>query len=153
MAGVVSLRAVVNEIESLIQNTRGFLNRRTGELCSFTDEHISRAEEGNDDELAEWEAEVIEKLREVLGASEWIELPAPDRDEEYRTIERFCWNQREGQLRDELLSAIQGRGAFRRFFDLVKRNRMLEAWDNFHRKTIEEEVDGWLQANDIPYGP
>ena len=53
MAAVVSLRAVVDEIEFQLNETRGFLNKQTGELYSGTNEDVDRAEHVDDEELEE----------------------------------------------------------------------------------------------------
>jgi hypothetical protein len=153
MAAVVSLRAVVDEIEFQLNETRGFLNKQTGELYSGTNDDLARAENGDDEELLDWEVELVEKLREILGSSDWIELPTPDTHEEYRLMERFCWECCEGRLRDELMAAITGRGAFRRFKDGIRQFKVEEAWYTFHRKAIEEETAAWLESQGIEYVP
>ena len=50
MEAVVCLAELVDELELLAEGRRGFINRRTGELYSTTDELLSKAEEGDDEE-------------------------------------------------------------------------------------------------------
>jgi hypothetical protein len=68
-------------------------------------------------------------------------------------MERFCWECCEGRLRDELMAAITGRGAFRRFKDGIRQFKVEEAWYTFHRKAIEEETAAWLESQGIEYVP
>jgi hypothetical protein len=121
MAALVSLRAVADEMDLLGDETHAFLNRQTGELYSTTSELLERAEEGDDDDLLGWETEIIAKLREVLGSPDWLNLPGRDTRDDYRIMERFCLERTEGDLQDELLRAIDGRGAFRWFRDVIHR--------------------------------
>jgi hypothetical protein len=153
MAAVVSLRAVVDEIEVLPPEWRGFLNVRTGELYSASLDDLSNAEEGEDEELLDWEVEDVEKLRAVLASGDWVELPTRDSHEDYRIMERFCLERCEGGVQDELLRAIDGRGAFRYFRDTVRRHGIEKNWYAFRHEVVAEEVVGWLEANGIEYGP
>jgi hypothetical protein len=161
MAAVVSLRAVVDQIEIQPQEWRGFLNIRTGELFSASSDDFSAAEEGeeeavregDDEEFLASDVEDIEKLREILASSDWIELPARESHEDYRTMERFCLKRCEGRVQDDLLRAIDGRGAFRYFRDTVRRHGIEKAWYAFRDEVVAEEVAGWLEANEIEFGP
>jgi len=149
----VSLRAVVDEMEMLLEGTHVFLNRLTGELFGATEDMIDQAESEDDDDedLPDWEIETVQRLREVLGASEWLELPRQSTHEGYHVMERFCRERCEGDLQEDLLSAIQGRGAFRRFKDLVHDRGVHEAWYAFERERLTEEARGWLEANEIAF--
>jgi hypothetical protein len=161
MAAVVSLRAVVDQIEIQPQEWRGFLNIRTGELFSASSDDFSAAEEGeqeeeevgDDEEFLASDVEDIEKVREILASSDWVELPARESREDYRTMERFCLERCEGRVQDDLLRAIDGRGAFRYFQDTVRRHGIEKAWYAFRDQAVAEEVAGWLEANEIEYGP
>jgi hypothetical protein len=150
----VSLHDVVEEMDMLGGEIgiRSFLNRRTGEIYGGTPDQISAAEESDDaEEFPDWEAEVIRRLQEVLDSPDWLELPERDSREDYRIMERFCLERCEGFLQDELLSAITGRGAFRRFKDALHRHGIQEAWYAFRRQELAVEARAWLEANDIAF--
>jgi hypothetical protein len=57
----------------------------------------------------------------------------------------------EPRARSELLRAIQGRGAFRRFKDLAGRLGLLEAWYEHQRKQLEVIAIDWCRENGISY--
>jgi hypothetical protein len=150
MAAGVSLRELAEEMELLNDEMHPFLNRRTGELYSTTTDILSRAEEGDDAEL-EWEIEIFEKIREILPSVDWLDVPRRDSHEDYKTMERFCLERCEGQLQEKLLSAIEGKGAFRRFKDCIDASGIREAWSEFRREALMKDAQMWLEAKDIPY--
>src|SRR5262245_36167935 len=115
MPAVISLDALVGELELLGEEMHGFLNRRTGELYGGTSELLRKAEESDDEELLDWEVEMVAKLREILESEDWLDLPTRNTHEDYRIMERFCLECCEGRVQEDLLSAISGRGAFGRF--------------------------------------
>jgi hypothetical protein len=161
----VSLRAVTDESELLGQGMRSFLNRQTGELYSTTDDLLSSVEEAgieddedenedeDDDDLLDLEPEEVEKLREILGSPDWLELPTRDSHDDYRIMKAFCLERCEGDVQDELLRAISGRGAFRWFRDVIHRHGLTDAWYAFRREELAAEVAGWLEAHEIAYEP
>jgi hypothetical protein len=152
----VSLNAVVDEMEMLggEADLHAFLNRTTGELYGGTADQLATAEEtDDDDDLLEWEAEMIRRLRDVLASVDWLELPRRDAHEDYRVMERFCLERTEGLLQEELLAAIAGRGAFGRFKDAVHRHGIRDGWYAFRREWIAAEAAAWLDAHGISYRP
>ena len=55
------------------------------------------------------------------------------------------------RLRSELLDAISGKGAFRRFKDTI-RHRGIEAdWHRFHDEALAAIARSWLEHNEIAY--
>jgi hypothetical protein len=153
MPHLVSLHAVVDEMETLGEGTHVFLNRLTGELFSATDDMIDDAEseDEDDEDLPGWEVETVQRLREILGSDQWLELPRQSSHEDHHIMERFCRESCEGDVQEELLSAIQGRGAFRRFKDLVHRRGVQDAWYAFRQERLAEEAKAWLDTNEIAF--
>jgi hypothetical protein len=151
MATPVSLRQIVDELEISTDGCQIYLNRQTGETFGATDEELAAAEEDADEELPDWQAEAVAKLREVLASADWLELPTRDGREDYRCMENFCLERCAGRLQDELLAAIRGRGAFGRFKDALSRHGLLESWDRYRRDELAREAAAWLEVNGIAY--
>jgi hypothetical protein len=153
MANVVSLRAVADELDFMGHEARAFLNRHTGELYSVTDELLSRVEDedADDEDLLGWELEEVGKLREILGSDDWLMLPARDTHDDYRIMESFCLERSEDDLRQELLEAIRGRGAFRWFRHVIEQRGIKDAWYAFRRAALEEAAAEWLESHGIAY--
>jgi hypothetical protein len=54
-------------------------------------------------------------------------------------------------LREDLLDALRGRGAFGRFQDLARRRGLLDDWHAFRDRRLAEFVAGWLRSQGIAY--
>src|SRR6478736_9650663 len=68
--------------------------------------------------------------------------------EQYRWMERFIPMVEEGELRDQLTSAIDGKGAFRRFKDvLMSFGTERERWFAFRSERLRIFMEAWLNAH------
>jgi hypothetical protein len=54
-------------------------------------------------------------------------------------------------VRDELLTAIHGRGAFRAFKDAVHRHGLQESWCRYRASAVAHIAMAWLDEHDIAY--
>lgn len=70
---------------------------------------------------------------------------------EYSIMENFCFSLDNEKIMNELLYAIRGRGAFRRFKDKVQRLGIQQQWDNFREEAFKEIAIEWCEYNNIPY--
>lgn len=80
--------------------------------------------------------------------------PVSSRDQ-YRWMERFIETTEDAELRDRLTAAIDGKGAFRRFKDvLLSYPDERERWFQFRQDLLKVEMDGWLASLNIePVAP
>ena len=70
--------------------------------------------------------------------------------EQYRWMERFIATVEEGPLRQKLLQSIDGKGAFRRFKDvLVSFPVDRERWFAFRSERLRTCMEGWLEAQGV----
>ena len=70
--------------------------------------------------------------------------------EQYRWMERFIPMVEEGDLRDQLISAIDGKGAFRRFKDvLMTYGTERERWFAFRSERLRVFMEAWLTAHGL----
>jgi hypothetical protein len=74
--------------------------------------------------------------------------------EQYRWMERFIQMLDPGDLRDELTLAIDGRGAFRRFKDVLMVNAPeRERWFAFRSERLRVFMEAWLEAHALQAVP
>ena len=72
----VNLQDVVAEMDALSDEHKAYINRKTGELITITDEEARLAEDSeSEDDLPDWQAEMMPKVREVLDSPDFISLP------------------------------------------------------------------------------
>ena len=70
--------------------------------------------------------------------------------EQYRWMERFIPMVEEGELRDQLSAAIDGKGAFRRFKDvLMTYGTERERWFAFRSERLRVFMEAWLSAHGL----
>ena len=148
----VSLRKVAEEIGTLPNDEWSVhLNRKTGELFTMTVEDARAIEDPDDPTLEDWQKEELPKIREVMESADWVVLPSKFDIHEYAIMEQFCRNLPDGSEREVLQDAIHGRGAFRRFKDLVHRCGIHQQWYDYRDREVERIVADWLDEKGIAY--
>ena len=102
----VKLGVILDAIEMADDNYTYFLDLETGESVFLADELITGLDnEGLEDEIEE-------------SPERYLRLPTKFEIHEYHIMEEFIWTLK-GEKADKLERAIRGRGAFRRFKDMV----------------------------------
>jgi hypothetical protein len=147
MSVVVSLRDIVTEMVEVGDDQTAFLNRRTGELLSLSDEQRYLLENGHPSRLPDEQR----RLQEALETGDLLELPSAFERHEYSIVDRFCHSIKDGDVRDQLLAAIRGKRAFRDFTAAVRGFSLEGAWVSFRDQAFEEIALSWLEANGIAY--
>ena len=149
----VQLKAVVNEMETGTEEWRAFINRKTGELASFSGDIISAVEDEEEasDLTPEWELEVWQACRRVLDDADFIRLPTQYDIHEYDIMKRFCLSRDDDGERDLLLDAIAGRGAFRMFKSTIHRRGIEQEWYSYRDAALRRIAAEFLEAEGIPY--
>jgi len=154
MGILVSLRQVAEELEALPDEWTAYIHRETGELYSFSDEEAAQAEgedEEDEDERADWEKESLAKAAEILNSEAWIALPSKFEINEWEIMRDFAQSQTDREAAENLLRAIQGRGAFRYFKDKVNQYGLRDEWFEFKGRSLEEIAREALEEAGIPF--
>src|SRR4029078_4333768 len=89
MSAVIAVKDIVEALDMTGDEVMHYLNPDTGEIRTVTSEEEILLENDEED-LLEWQQEMIASVREVLESDRW--LPLPDRFEinEWSTMERFA---------------------------------------------------------------
>jgi hypothetical protein len=64
-------------------------------------------------------------------------------------MEEFSEPVESGRIRNELLHAVHGAGAFRNFKDTLRRHRIEKAWFAFRAEALREIAIDWCEENDV----
>ncbi len=148
----VSLRDVVDALDMASDTLSLYLNRKTGEIVSLTEDTILMVDDDDDlDGISEWEREEILRARDVRDSDDYIGLPGRYEIDEYRIMEDFCYSLEDEGLKGDLLYTIDGRGAFRRFKDAIHRLGIEKDWYKYRDGKLKEIAADWLEANGIPF--
>jgi len=77
----------------------------------------------------------------------------PDKFEihEYSIMERFCLSLSDEELQDQLLHAIRGSGAFRRFKNAIYRKEIQDDWYRFRDQALKRIAIDFLESEGIAW--
>jgi len=100
----------------------------------------------------DWQKEMMleaDRIEQGYG-TRYIRVERDEPYDDYRTMERFVDTVNDARLRERLWDAIEGRGAFRRFKDLLARHPQVEEeWFEFKDSWLQKRVADWLEFHDI----
>jgi hypothetical protein len=84
----------------------------------------------------------------IAADTNYLRIDPVSSREQYRWMERFIQMLEDGELRDKLTSAIDGKGAFRRFKDvLMTQAAERERWFAFRSERLRVFMEAWLSAH------
>ncbi|MGZ7090730.1 MAG: UPF0158 family protein [Candidatus Angelobacter sp.] len=151
MGIVLALRDIVDAIESQSNEGEAYLDPETGEIVQVSEDERALVEEGrSDDDLLDWERELIPKVRQALESDRFLALPDRSEVHEWAIMERFSLEQNE-RARQTLLGAIHGSGAFRHFRGVVERLGLLDAWYRYRDEAVQQIARDWLEEHKLAY--
>jgi hypothetical protein len=154
VAAKVKLHDLVEglEFESDIQSS--YVDRETGEVLVIMKEFLSYAEEeaAPEDSAPQWQVDAYqEALQVVQNPDRYLRVPSQFEIHEYSIMEDFCHSVEDQKIRNELLNAIRGRGAFRYFKDTIYRYGIQDSWDTFRDEALRDIAKEWCEDNGIAY--
>lgn len=86
----------------------------------------------------------------VMSDGNYLRVEPVSSREQYRWMERFIATVEEGELRDKLVHSIDGKGAFRRFKDVLMSFPVdRERWFAFRSERLRACMDAWLEAHSL----
>lgn len=151
MSVVLSLRDIVDAIESQSNQGAAYLNPETGEIVQVSEDEIALVEEGGaDNDLPQWQREAMPKIREALESDRFLVLPDCFEVHEWAIMESFSHEQ-SPHAREVLSGAIHGSGAFRHFRGAVERLGLLQSWYRYRAEAIEQIARDWLEEHKLAY--
>lgn len=140
----VSVREIVEEIQLLMDVDCVYVNRHTGEVLRVMDESGGLFGDDVDDDLHADPPKPAE-------SKDWVAMPTKSDVHEWRIMERFSHSVEDEAASRTLLSAIRGRGAFRRFDDALIELGLRQDWFRYRDRSIAVQVEGVLEIEGIPF--
>jgi hypothetical protein len=130
--------ALETAFEHNAPETHSYLDLQTGQVVTIVD-------------IRPEDQEKRQLIRESTGR--FVHLDPASSREQYRWMERFVASVEEESLRERLILAVDGKGAFRRFKDVllsypVERDR----WFSYRGNLLHIYINIWLDGHDIALG-
>lgn len=134
---VMDLDAIVDAIR-YSNRDENFLNTRTGEIVTIFYDMSDREKDDVEDLLdSDWE--------------NFIELPNSQDADSFGIMRDFIYNLPAGQARESLYTAIKGRGAFKRFKDVLHSFGLNGEWNAYESDRMHEFASNWCKENNIQF--
>jgi hypothetical protein len=147
----VSLSDVVEALDLQSDELRSCLDRETGEIVTFNEEEARIAESGEWHTAPAWMQEYLPKVKRALEDPHMLELPDRVHIDEWRMMQDFATEQEQCRCHPELMSAVHGSGAFRRFKNTIQRLGLEDSWSRYREAAFERLAREWLEENNISY--
>jgi hypothetical protein len=149
---VIVLKDIVDAFEMVGDEVTCFLNPETGEILRLTSDDFALAEDEDPvDELPEWQRRIVPVIREIRDSNKWLVLPGQFEIHEWSIMERFARSARSESEREQLMDAIHGNGAFRRFKSTVHRLGIEREWYAFREAALSDIARTWLDSHGLKY--
>ena len=132
----VKLSDIIDAIEMTDQYSEYFLDKETGKVEWVSDMAMTQEEQ--------------EEVYDRMDEHGLYRLPTSFDIRDYDIMEDFI-DTLSGSNHDRLASAIQGKGAFRRFKDAVIRLGIDKQWYDFQAGAYKRKAARWCEDNDIEY--
>lgn len=131
----------------------GYLDTETGEIIDMPDDIMRGVEEGEPGSvLVEWDEELAEIADKILSdeKNRFLLIPRRESSEGYEIMVSFTGTVAGKELKAKLTVALDGKGAFRRFRNVLDRHPgELERWYKFKEDWMRDEAIQWLLENGI----
>ncbi|MEP7336628.1 MAG: UPF0158 family protein [Acidobacteriota bacterium] len=159
-----------SDLEDAFQNSsyehHYWLDKQTGRVILIDDEIADVLREGEDlSDLPDWQREMAEEMMALLRAlgelpgdeagdeaelGRFVKVPKQESHDAYEVMEDFAETVANPHLRDLLEVALRGKGAFRRFKDvLLSYPAERERWFAFEDMRRREAVETWAREEGL----
>ena len=154
MPAKAQLKDLIDALDMQIDEYSSYFDRETGEVETVSDALLNAAEDSGDgeepDHLLEWQEEEWEVVKRIVSAEDRFErLPTKFDVHEWSIMEDYSLSMKPGQVRDDLLFALHGRGAFRHFKDTLRRHGVEPAWFEFRAEALRKIAIEWCEEHQI----
>ena len=168
------LKIDYSELEFAFENygdeVRFYLDKETGNVLQITEEEQKLAESIHEEyynkdtgeidwdsafeetDIPDWEQEGVKnaELVEINFSERIIRIPSEDSHEGYNDMEDFVFEVKNKRIQQRLEDAINGRGAFRRFKNVLQEYPAeRELWFEFKNNRTRQRILDWLESEDI----
>jgi hypothetical protein len=129
-----------------------YLDTENGQVIVLSEEasrYVEDDEYLNIRDLPDWQKDEIKVAEKILNdqTDRYVNIPEKPSYESYEVMVDFTEIVEDELLRDKLNIALDGKGAFRRFKNVLKNYPDYEKkWFAFKSSRMEEEVTDWLNA-------
>ena len=149
----VKLEEILDALEFAGEEGDYYYNKITGEVVYIGGEEARIADRDdidNIDHYPEWQREIIKDAIDIEeNWDNYISLPSKFDINEYNIMVEFCDSLDNARIADQLLNALNGRGAFRKFKDTIIRLNVEKKWYDYRDEALRNIAMDWCKENGI----
>ncbi len=150
----VDLEMIANAMEDVARMDMDYyLDKETGEVIGTSEETFRYAQEEDEDKIREglpdWQKEDINLAQDILfnNPDRYICISERPSYEGYNLMVEFAEKVEDELLREKLYIALDGKGDFRRFKNVIADYPdYREKWFKFRDERLNEEIIKWLNS-------
>ena len=155
----VKLEDVIDYLEFANNSYKAYFNKKKGLIQYLLDviemDRLEESEEKTEKERTEAEVLYLEDyiIPDEINADPDNFIPLPDRFgiDGYQIMVGFISSLEDDKLSDQLLSIIQGRGAFARFIEKTYEFGLTGKWNKYRYGELKDAAVQWCQLNNIVF--
>jgi len=153
MPVTVRLDDIVEALELLVDESPSYLDLDTGQVVSVSEDLLSEAEEPGDEEpdLPDWPKHEWEIAKRIVSTDRFLELPTTFDLHEWGIMLEFSRSVEPDAVREDLLRALHGAGAFRNFKDTIRRHGIESSWYAYRTQALRQIALDWCEENQVAW--
>jgi len=152
MPATVRLSDIVDALEMQADEYPSYLDLDTGQVVGVSRGLLRDAEESDDEpDLPAWQKAEWEIAKRIVSTGRFQKLPTEFDVHEWAIMQDFSRSVESDRIREDLLRAIHGAGAFRIFKDTVRRYGIDSAWFRFRTEALRQIARNWCEENQIAW--
>jgi hypothetical protein len=151
MPATVRLNDIIEALGMQFDESSSFLDRDTAQVETVSHDLLREAEESGDEEpdLPAWQKQEWEIAKRIVSTDHYQKLPTKFEVHEWAIMQDFSRSVGSDRIREDLLHAIHGAGAFRNFKDALRRHLIEPAWFAFRAEALRQIALNWCEENHI----
>jgi Uncharacterised protein family (UPF0158) len=151
MPATVRLNDVIDSLEMQFDESSSFLDLDTGQVETVSHALLREADQRGDEEpdLPTWQKHEWEIAKRIVSTDRFQELPTKFEVHEWEIMKDFSISVASDSIREDLLRAISGAGAFQKFKGALRQQGMESSWFTFRTEALRQIALSWCKENQI----
>jgi uncharacterized protein UPF0158 len=151
MSATVLLQDIVDALEMQLDESSSFLDLDTGQVETVSNDFLGEPDEsvGEEPGFPAWQKHEFEVAKRIVSTDRFQQLPTKFDVHEWAIMQDFSNSVAPERVREDLLNAIHGAGAFRHFKDTLRRHRIESAWFTFRAQALKQIALDWCEEHHI----
>jgi len=152
MPNTIRVQEIIDALQMQFDEQLQFLDLDSGEVEIVSKQVLNETEASDEmSDVPEWQEEEWELARRILSTDRFKKLPTQFEVHEWSIMEEFSHSVEAPRIREELLHAIHGSGAFRSFKDATRRHKIEKDWYAFRDEALRQIAIDWCEENGIAW--